>query len=50
MPWAWGINGFFSVISTILATLFAILFGFRVVFILAVLCYLGAGLLSLKVQ
>ena len=50
VPWAWGINGFFSVISTILATLFAILFGFRIVFILAILCYLGVGVISLKLK
>ncbi len=50
VPWAWGINGFFSVISAILATLFAILFGFRIVFILAILCYLGAGVVSLKLN
>jgi len=50
VPWAWGINGFFSVISTILATLFAILFGFKVVFVLATLCYLGAGIVSLELN
>ncbi|MBC8383684.1 MAG: hypothetical protein H8E22_07800 [Candidatus Cloacimonetes bacterium] len=50
VPWAWSINGFFSVISIILATLFAILFGFRVVFIIAIICYLGAGVISLKLK
>ncbi|MCK4311931.1 MAG: hypothetical protein KAW88_04275 [Candidatus Cloacimonetes bacterium] len=50
VPWAWSINGFFSVISIILATLFAILFGFKVVFIIAIICYLGAGVISVKMK
>jgi hypothetical protein len=50
VPWAWSINGFFSVISIILATLFAILFGFKIVFIIAVICYLGAGVVSLRLK
>ncbi|MCK4652954.1 MAG: hypothetical protein KAU01_00745 [Candidatus Cloacimonetes bacterium] len=50
VPWAWSINGFFSVISIILATLFAILFGFKVVFIIAIICYLGAGVISVKLK
>ncbi|MCK4797351.1 MAG: hypothetical protein KAT05_08210, partial [Spirochaetes bacterium] len=36
VPWVWGINGFFSVISIISATIFAIIFGFQVVFITAI--------------
>ncbi len=50
VPWAWSINGFFSVISIILATLFAILFGFRVVFFIAIICYLGAGVVSVGLK
>jgi predicted membrane-bound spermidine synthase len=37
IPWAWGVNGCASVISPVLATLFAISFGFRIV----VACALG---------
>ena len=37
IPWAWGINGFASVMSASLATLLAIEFGFTAV----VLCALG---------
>ncbi len=44
VPWAWGINGFFSVISILFATLFAIIYGFRTVFIVAAFCYLAAGM------
>ena len=46
VPWAWGINGFASVISTALATLLAIEFGFTVVLVLALLLYLGAAALA----
>ncbi|MCX4192842.1 SAM-dependent methyltransferase [Methylophaga sp. OBS1] len=40
IPWAWGINGFASVMSPILATLIAIQFGFRVLIAVALLLYL----------
>jgi len=50
VAWAWGVNGFFSVISTMLATVLAILFGFKFVFIIASVCYLTAGLISLKLD
>jgi hypothetical protein len=46
VPWAWGINGFMSVISTMLATFFTIEFGFIMVFLFAILAYsivLGIG-------
>jgi hypothetical protein len=39
IPWAWGINGFASVISAVLATLLAIHFGFSTVILLAILLY-----------
>lgn len=39
IPWAWGINGCFSVISTALATVISVEFGFIIVFILAALAY-----------
>jgi spermidine synthase len=42
IPWAWGINGFASVISPILATLVAMEFGFRILLSLALLLYLLA--------
>lgn len=38
-PWAWGINGSFSVISTSLAMLIAVESGFMAVMSVAVLCY-----------
>lgn len=44
VPWSWGINGFASVISPLLAVLLAIHFGFTTVFILAALLYLTAWL------
>ncbi len=45
VPWAWGINGCASVISTVLATLLALHFGFIVVILLALLFYGFAALL-----
>jgi len=39
VPWAWGINGCASVVSSILATFIAISLGFRLVGILALLFY-----------
>lgn len=39
VPWAWGINGCVSVISTSLATVIAVEFGFKVVLMLAALAY-----------
>jgi len=43
IPWAWGINGFASVMSAALATLLAIEFGFTVVVLLALGLYATAA-------
>lgn len=40
IPWAWGINGYASVISAGMATLIAIHFGFTVVILSAVILYI----------
>ena len=45
VPWAWGINGFASVTSAVLATLLAIEFGFNVVIMLALVLYAIAALI-----
>ena len=42
VPWAWGINGFASVVSAVLATLLAIGFGFDAVILLALVLYLAS--------
>ena len=47
LPWAWGINGFASVISAALATLLAIEFGFTAVVLLALALYVLAAWLAL---
>jgi predicted membrane-bound spermidine synthase len=44
IPWAWGINGCLSVISTSLATLIAVESGFQTVIIIAALAYLLAAI------
>ena len=43
VPWAWGINGFASVVSAVLATLLAVEFGFNAVIVLALLLYAVAA-------
>jgi hypothetical protein len=45
IPWAWGINGFASVISAVLATLLAIEFGFVFVIMVALVLYAIAALI-----
>jgi len=44
IPWAWGINGFASVVSASLATLLAVEFGFTALILLAMLLYAVAAL------
>jgi phage shock protein PspC (stress-responsive transcriptional regulator) len=48
IPWAWGINGFASVLSAALATLLAIAFGFNTVVLLALAFYVLAAALMPK--
>jgi hypothetical protein len=43
IPWAWGINGFASVVSASLATLLAIEFGFTAVVLIALVFYASAA-------
>ncbi|MGB3346434.1 MAG: class I SAM-dependent methyltransferase [Candidatus Humimicrobiia bacterium] len=42
IPWAWSVNGFSSVVSSILATIFTIFWGFNTVLIMAFFAYLLA--------
>ena len=44
IPWAWGINGAASVVSSILAALMALSWGFNLVMYLGTACYAGAWL------
>ena len=47
IAWAWAVNGFFSVITSILSTILAMTFGFRVVLALAFAVYMvGAAAMS----
>jgi len=48
IPLAWGVNGFFSVISIISAAIFAVIWGYRVVLLSALACYMAAGIISLS--
>lgn len=40
--WAWGVNGFFTVIGTVLAVMLGMIIGFRMVVVLSCAAYLGA--------
>ena len=42
VPWAWGVNGFFTVIGTVMALILAMSFGFRMVLVLGGAAYLLA--------
>ncbi|NBD39134.1 MAG: hypothetical protein GVY10_11250 [Verrucomicrobia bacterium] len=50
LPWAWGINGSFSVISSPLALLACIFAGFPAALLLAMSCYLAAALALLGMR
>ena len=42
VAWAWAVNGFFSVIGSVLTTILSMTFGFRVVMFLALVAYAAA--------
>ena len=46
IAWSWAINGYFSVVSSVLATMLSMSFGFRVVLLLAWVVY-AIGVLAL---
>jgi hypothetical protein len=48
IPWAWGINGCLSVVSTVLATIIAVEFGFLVVMVCAAAVYGMAAAVNLR--
>ena len=51
IPWAWGLNAYMTVVGSIASVILAILFGFRVNFLTALLVYVGglyAMLLALR--
>jgi hypothetical protein len=42
IPWAWGVNGFFTVIGSVVTIILSMALGFKVVIVLAALFYLAA--------
>jgi hypothetical protein len=42
IPWAWGVNGFFTVVGSIAASILGMAFGFTVVLAMSGACYLAA--------
>lgn len=49
IAWCWAVNGFFSVMSSVLATMVSMSFGFRVVLLQALLCYAVAVLALMRI-
>lgn len=50
IPWVWAVNGAASVVSSILAALLALTFGFNWVLRLGALCYAGAWITALAAR
>ncbi|HTT18001.1 MAG TPA: hypothetical protein VMG82_03585, partial [Candidatus Sulfotelmatobacter sp.] len=48
VPWAWGVNGFFTVVGTVMALILAMSFGFRMVLMLGGVSYLLAWIAILN--
>jgi hypothetical protein len=42
VPWAWGINGVFSVVASVLAIMVALNWGFTATTLAGLVCYLAA--------
>jgi hypothetical protein len=42
VAWGWAVNGFASVVGSVLSTILAMAFGFQVVLAIALFLYLGA--------
>jgi hypothetical protein len=42
VPWAWAVNGFFTVIGSVAAVILGMILGFTAVFIIAAACYMTA--------
>lgn len=49
VPWAWAVNGFFTVIGSVLAMILATAFGFAAVHIIAAACY-ALALLAIRTR
>ena len=48
VSWAWGVNGFASVLSALIATLIAMNFGFSIVVLVATFLYVCAAAIALR--
>jgi len=49
VPWAWGVNGFASVIGAVLGTFLAISMGFTTLTLIALACYFLAAVISKQI-
>lgn len=49
VPWAWGVNGFFTVIGTVSALILGMAWGFKLVLLLGAGCYV-LSLVALRIS
>ncbi len=49
VPWAWGVNGFASVVGAVLGTFLAISVGFTTLTLIALTCYFLAAIISKRI-
>jgi hypothetical protein len=49
VPWAWGVNGFASVVGAVLGTFWAISWGFTILVFVALACYFVAASISKQI-
>ena len=50
IPWAWGVNGFFTVIGSVMALMLSMMIGFQAVLWTAILIYLACMLLARRMS
>jgi hypothetical protein len=48
VPWAWGVNGFFTVIGSVVAIMLGMALGFTAVLIIAAACYTVALMAAMR--
>lgn len=50
IPWAWGVNGFFTVVGSVVALMLSMMIGFQAVIWIAIVVYLVSMLVLLNTQ
>jgi len=50
VAYGWGVNGFFSVLGSVLVIMLSMSYGFKVVFIISAVIYIGAMLVARSIK